>query len=273
MSKLTRDIRRSTKQSGRVPAVVVDVFYGRASVKLAGNGMIMRNLSVIGGPVVAGDVVGVDFMTPEPTVVAQSQEGLTLADVLALLDDELSKSGAFVWQILTFAQGTVINSYPSDASGLADAFTDTGDGGTVMIPPTDFGGDFTCQDGCSIIGISQRNTRILGSLTMGGGSITNMTVVNAGSSSSQIEALIVDATQDETEIWGCRFYCENAGSGDAVGVDFVGAKKGWIYSSYLEGKATGAGNGYGIGLHGNLADVWMEGGHLIGSTHPYVRVV
>src|SRR3990172_5082106 len=104
MSNLSRLIRRKTKSGTSIPAIVVDVFYDKASVRLANNGSLMRNLKVIGGPVTIGDPVDVDFTTPVPTVVVISKAGISLDDVTTLINASQSPSmlGGFSWQLLLF---------------------------------------------------------------------------------------------------------------------------------------------------------------------------
>lgn len=80
MRGIARGVRTVVKQGNSVPAVVVDVHGVRASVQLAGNGALYRNLRVVGGPVEIGETVHVDFTTSEPTIVAPGKSTVIYAD-------------------------------------------------------------------------------------------------------------------------------------------------------------------------------------------------
>lgn len=87
MSRVDKNIRKAVKTATQYPATIVDTHGGTASARLSGNGAIVHNLQIIGGPVDIGDKVSVDYTTPEPTVVATSRAWLTMDD----LNRELAK--------------------------------------------------------------------------------------------------------------------------------------------------------------------------------------
>ena len=78
-SRISKDIRVNVKAGTRIPAVVVDTFGGRASARMLGNGALMRNLHVTGGPVIKGDNVYIDFTTATPHIVAISTVGAAVS--------------------------------------------------------------------------------------------------------------------------------------------------------------------------------------------------
>jgi hypothetical protein len=84
-SQLGKNIRNRARASASIPAIVVDTYLGRASVRLVNNGAFLRNLDVIGGPVKIGDAVRVDFTTAKPTVVVVGQQGLSHKDVMDIV--------------------------------------------------------------------------------------------------------------------------------------------------------------------------------------------
>lgn len=271
MSKLGRDIRSNVKSGASIPAIVIDVFYGKVTVKLAGNGAIMRNLSVVGGPVEAGTLVQVDFTTYEPTVVALGQEQIELSDISDYIDSLITpgQGSSFTWRVLHFSQGVLMETYTPDATGLADALSDASDG-IVMIPAVDISGSFTLSSGVTLVGIDSERSRILGDL-LAYGSIANMGIINSASSSSELYAINAQPSTYDESYRNVYAKCTNTGSGDAIGAIFAASRiMRWI-SSHLEGIAEGAGSGYGIRCtYDQVAESYVRGGYVGGSTFPYL---
>jgi len=81
MARVQKNVRKVTKGGTQYPAIIVDAHGGRASARLSMNGATVHHLQVIGGPVEIGDVVSVDYTTPEPTIVATSKEWATQEDI------------------------------------------------------------------------------------------------------------------------------------------------------------------------------------------------
>jgi hypothetical protein len=104
--RLNRTLRQAVKQGNLFPAIVLDVHGTRATVRLSTNGVILRNLYVVGGPVVIGDVIKVDFGSYAPIVKAPRRlpvipeipeifEDLPVGDP-TILDLALSSQPAFL---------------------------------------------------------------------------------------------------------------------------------------------------------------------------------
>jgi len=81
VARIQKSTRETVKRGAQFPAVVTEAMGPRASARLSGNGAIIHNLVIVGGPVEIGEKVMVDYTTPEPTIVAVSKEWLTLADI------------------------------------------------------------------------------------------------------------------------------------------------------------------------------------------------
>ena len=268
MSQLQKQIRSSVKSGTSVPGIVVDVFYSKATVQLSGNGAIMRNLSVIGGPVEVGQIVEVDFTTPTPTVVAKGGEWASIDDLSKAIAGigDLSLSGAFTWQILTFSNGVLESTYGPDSNGLANALNELQDG-VIYIPAVTIAGDFSTDNQVAIVGMHRDKTIIQGSLQTANG-LSNVTVQNLVNSSSDIFALKIVAKTLQVAINDCYIYAANDGTGKAYGAWMEGTKRMELHGSHLEGQATTG--GYGIYISEECyTDVYMDGGYLGGSTHPY----
>lgn len=271
MSKLGRDIRSNVKSGASIPALVIDVFYGKVTVKLAGNGAIMRNLSVVGGPVTAGTLVQVDFTTYEPTVVALGQEQIELSDISDYIDSLITpgQGTSFTWQILHFSQGVLMGTYVPDTTGLTDALSDATDG-IVMIPAIDLSGSFTLSAGVSLIGLDMARSRILGTLTAYG-SVFNLSIINNASDGGAIYAMNASPSTYDEFYRNLFIQCVNTGAGDAYGVQFGASRVMTFTDCRIEGTAEGAGDGYGIYVTGDqVASSYVRGGYVGGSTYPYL---
>jgi len=86
---LGRQIRQTSKRGRLFSATVIESLGNRASVRLAGNGAMVHNLNVVGGPVVAGSRVNVDYSTEPPTILAVGPETMTLDETRDALDQGL----------------------------------------------------------------------------------------------------------------------------------------------------------------------------------------
>jgi hypothetical protein len=229
---LSRVIKTSTKSGISVPATVVDLFYGRASVKLSGNGALMRRLEIVGGPVSVGQRVKVDFTTPEPTVVAVGQEGLTVED----MEDWLRKNKDMAWgsagltqiTISLYHDGSLFSMYESSVSGLGQAIADSEAGDAIWLPEVDLEGDFTLMPETDLVGISSRQSIIRGTIYQDiGCTLENLTVIRADNSGADVEAVeVVSPTIDSdspSKIKGCEIYGFQCGAGNATGILISGA--------------------------------------------------
>ena len=69
MSSLKRDVRSQATRGAYVYATVEDAALGLATIRLAGKGPRLTNLTVLGPDVVAGDRVIVDYAAEGPPIV------------------------------------------------------------------------------------------------------------------------------------------------------------------------------------------------------------
>jgi hypothetical protein len=83
--RINKNVRLAVKRGTSYPAIVTDVVGTRASAKLSMGGATVHNLRVVGGPVDVGDVVNIDYTTPEPTIVAAGKIGLTESDLQKII--------------------------------------------------------------------------------------------------------------------------------------------------------------------------------------------
>ena len=261
---LSRAIKTSTKSGISVPATVVDLFYGRASVKLSGNGALMRRLEIIGGPVSVGQKVRVDFTTPEPTVVAVGQEGLTIEDMQDWLrrnqDMAWGSSGLTQITISLYHNGALFSMYESSVSGLGQAILDSLAGDAIWLPEVDLEGDFTLVPGTDLVGISSRQTIIRGLVVMEPGCLLeNLTVMKQENSSSSITAVRAQNTNLTLDlihkIKGCEIYGYQCGAGTAVGITVADAYTQLeVENSTIEGDSV-RGLGYTFSNNGGIVTV------------------
>lgn len=166
MSQLSRDIRKNVRSNVSVPGVIVDIFYGRASVRLTSNGAIYRNLDVVGGPVVPGQQVRVDFTTAKPTIVATGQKGLSLDDIKKMLGQDNGRGNDTQITITLFSGGAIKQMYPPNETGFGQALTDSYPGDVIFMPDVDLTGDFTIPASIGITGLNREQSIIRGSIYM-----------------------------------------------------------------------------------------------------------
>jgi len=263
MTRIAKDIKRNVKRGTQYPAVVVDVHGTRASARLSTNGAIVHNLAVIGGPVLVGEVVSVDYTTPEPTIVSIAKEWLTQAD----LDAALRKLGAdsflnrFSWKILNFASGELINVYdPSDA-GLDEAIAATPSGGSILLPPITLSAAHSFV-GISVVGMSRQYTIIGGKVTVGAdGSLENLSVALTGTGAL---AAVEGGTAGDFVIQNCDISAVNSGSGFTCAIHDNGTTL-RVYSSYLSGTGSP-----GYAAWSSSGEIYIYSGKCYGSTDVFV---
>ncbi len=263
MTRIAKDIKRNVKRGTQYPAVVVDVHGTRASARLSTNGAIVHNLSVIGGPVLIGEVVSVDYTTPEPTIVTVSKEWLTEDD----LARALRKLGAdsflnrFSWKILNFAAGELINVYdPSDA-GLNDAIAATPSGGSILLPPITLSEAHSFV-GISVVGMSRQHTIIGGKVTVGAdGSLENLSVIVTGTGAL---AGVEGGTAGDFIIQNCDVLVTNSGAGFTCAIHDNGTTL-RVYSSYLS-----ASGGTSYAAWSSSGGIYIYSGKCYGATDVFV---
>jgi hypothetical protein len=213
----------STKiRSGRLmPATVIDVFFDKASVQLSGNGMVMRGLQIIGGPIHAGELVNVDFTTHVPTVVASGIEGISASDLDAALKSLVEQQISSIAQIkiTLFSGGSVIDMYPPTPDGLIAALGDSNIGDIVWMPDVQIEGDFEVPDGVALCGISRRQTIIAGTVTIGeNSSLESLKVVKYERSDNELTAVICTAISEQAHIVDCEIHSYSCQLGRANGI-------------------------------------------------------
>lgn len=211
-----------TLRSGRLmPAIVVDVFQDKATVRLGGTGSVLRGLDVIGGPVEAGQSVHVDFTTPTPTIVFKSKEGLTSSDLATALKklSEEGISGETQIRITLFSGGGIVDMFDPSASGLTSALLTASNGDVIFCPDIDVETDCTIPDGISVVGISSRQTIIRGKVTLGlDTSLENLSVIAAVRTANEVNAIVAPGTGLPSWIKDCEIHAYNCGTGIANAV-------------------------------------------------------
>jgi hypothetical protein len=223
VSRIGKDLRYNVRQNVSIPAIVVDYLSGKASIKLGNTGALMRNLDVVGGPVKIGDRVRVDFTTSKPTVIAVGQEGLSLADVMALLakSGKPGYDGTTQITITLFSGGAVKKMYDPTPAGLQAALLDATSGDVVFIPDADLTCDASVGPGIDMVGVSSRETIIRGQVTFEPGCLLeNLSVINQGNSAGDIIGVLAFTTIVGLahRIKGCEIGGYNCGGGAGIGV-------------------------------------------------------
>ena len=221
MSDLSRKIRESVKQGRLMPALVIDIFFDKATVRLSTNGAIMRGLRVIGGPIKAGDSVNVDFTTPEPTVVAKSNEGLSTDDLSRALEslEQQGLSSVPKIEIMLFSGGAVIQTYPPSTDGLISAAGDANSGDVIWLPDVEIEADLVLDAGVCISGISSRQSIIKGQITLTDDCILeNLKIVKTIIGTGSTTAVINNATIRSSFIRNSEIHAYNCSRGSAIAI-------------------------------------------------------
>lgn len=224
--RLATSVKQNVVGSNLFPAIVSEVYNNKVSIMLVGNGQLMTNLSVVGGPVAKGDSVSVDFTTNPPTVLAKGPQSSGLSSIVArsfsLKDGSTSQSIAYL-RICLWHNGSIAYTYPTDGDGLADANTAAVSGDIIWIPDfSDQFGPLTLKDGVILTGISPSATELWGALTLGNGcTIQNIKLVNTANDASEIFGLVAQGVGDPSKVLDCEIHCYQEGTGRTNGIKIL----------------------------------------------------
>lgn len=183
-ANLSSKVRRSVQSGKLMPAVVIESYFDKVTVQMGGNGQLMRNLPIVGGPVDVGAKVNIDFSTTPPQVVAKGNAYVTAKDlenaVKGINSTSIKREAAI--SVTLFSGGSLQKSYAASADGLTEAMADANEGDVVWLPDTEIALNLVVKDGVGVAGISSRQSLIIGSITLG--------------SNSSLENLKIIATDD-----------------------------------------------------------------------------
>jgi hypothetical protein len=239
---------RSANRSGMLmPAIVQEVFFNKASVRLGANGAFLRNLPIVGGPVHAGDAVNVDFTSPQPKVVAIGQDGLTADNLLDALKGLQLRDGDGSTQILItlFSGGIAVAMFPPSTDGLTSAIGAATSGDIVWLPDIQVEANVSVPDGVTVAGVSSRESIIEGTVTLGNNSCLENLKVVASSPFSDIIGAQVNATLHQAIIRNCEIHAYQCLDGDAWGIQMNANASLLLDHSLVVGWAA-AGDSYAI---------------------------
>lgn len=271
MTRLSKRINELTIRGRTVPAVVIDVFFDKATVKLGENGAgaVQRGLPFVGGPPEVGQIVDVDYTTPVPHLIMRGKEWLTEDDLRnAIADIEGGLDGEFTYPIILFSGGALADTYPASAEGFTSALSDANSGDVISVQDFDIEGEFTIPDGVAITGISSRQSIIRGKVTLGSGSVLEQLSVLYGEyNGGEVVAIDVPSNTETSFIRRCEVHGYNCDGGSAVAIDIAsGGELVVEYSTVIGDSATG--QAWAIrGVAG--ADCKMLHGFIYGKTAQY----
>ena len=216
----------SLRQGRKMSALVIDVFYEKATVRLGGTGQVLHNLTIIGGPIEAGDTVLVDFTGIEPTVVAQGVQGLTSSDLDSALkkiaEETLSQPTQI--KVTLFTGGASIATFEPSPEGLQSALTSANIGDVIWLPDVDITSDITIPSGVSLVGISSRQSIIRGTVTLNPDcSLESLAVISAVRTVNEVNAVIAQGAGNPSWIKNCEIHAYNCGSGEANAISILAA--------------------------------------------------
>jgi len=223
MSRLSKKIQQKARQGRAIPAVVVDIFGPKVTIKLGKNGLgATHRLDYIGGPPEIGEIVNVDFTTDPPAVTQRGKEWLTSDDLLKALEGLLDGGlgGEFGLTILLFSGGTLVDQYPVDTEGFTAALLDANAGDVVYLYDVDIEGEFTIPDYVTVRGVSKRESILRAAITMGeGSSLENVCVLYGQYTPLEVVGVTVPSMADRCFIRHSEIHGYNCAGGNAVAID------------------------------------------------------
>ena len=185
MSTLTSKLIALSKNK-RVNATVMEYFGGLVTVKV-GQGNVMRNLKLIGGPVKKGDMVVVDFSSQTPIVFAETKlpeaKAVVPASNTRYADQKFHPPivPANTESILLFSPAVDVMVFPATSAGLIAALAASHSGDGVSIPLcTITGGPWTIPDGVEVFGSGYNSflNGTVGAVAGGNSYLSNLRVSN-----------------------------------------------------------------------------------------------
>lgn len=163
------------------PATVVDVVKDRCAVRLSSNGAVLRGLSYIGGPLVVGQKVFVNFTSRPPIVQAMGlpKEVEVKRTQIKRRTVRSDLQGGQLGGVVGYATTGIIHysgnfikaTYDPSHDGLVEALAAAIAGDTLVLPPADYVGDINIPDGVALMGAMREKSRIIGQTTCAGEAI------------------------------------------------------------------------------------------------------
>jgi hypothetical protein len=250
MNKLTRSLRQVGKASNTFQGLVIDVYFGRATVRISGNGAKYTNLEVVGGPVVVGEWVTVDFSTDTPKVLTTYEpayaggSGATERRISrSMMGQSQGTSGSFGYPTFTMIELYVgpppvsgkpneepIARYPFTPQGFNDAAAACDMGCTMYLPPGtmavsstvlcapygDNRSDDWYKENIFVVGAGVGRTIVQSPVAIANYcTLTDFTINITGSSSSPMAGIKV---MSDCYLENMKVTCTNNGSGGGYGL-------------------------------------------------------
>ena len=219
-ANVSAKVRASVHRAKLFPATVIESYFDRVTVQLVGNGQLMRNLPITGGPVEVGQQVSVDFSVTPPQVNAKGNAYLTADDLEAALKrlGDSSVRSESVISIVLFSGGSAVRMYDPSSEGLGAAIEEAADGDVVWLPDTVISGEFEIGDGVTLSGISSRESMIVGKITLGEGSVLENLKVVGTASFVDTEVLTITAIEEQAVIRNCEIHAYQCTTMDATAI-------------------------------------------------------
>jgi hypothetical protein len=210
MTRIATSIRQTVRNSNSFRAVVLSVSGNTATVRVSGVGARYSNLEVIGGPVVVGEWVSVDFATDIPKIIAPTKTATKINKQVAMSRAQLGSSSsasgvtgsggtASSGDVIIFgSDGAIKETYGSD---LATAILGSVEGDSIFIPNGTYdAGSATIPEGVCIFGISRYGSHITstGMILSDRCSMDTLTVEGPVNASGVVALEGCDFTSDES---------------------------------------------------------------------------
>jgi len=216
-------------------AVVVDVVRDRCSVRLAGNGQVLRGLRYSGGPLEAGDKCKVSYASGSPIVMGMGR-GSTITvkrnparTRLARPDYSGGQLGTAVAahghpEIRIVSSDGSMQFYDATADGLAEAEAAQVSGDLIVIPETTTitFATFTLAANVDLAGADRFSSILAGKVVLSNDTtLRNLTVTLTGSTAGDVVAIEMTGS-NLALILNCDIFAENTGAGNAYAIAIKG---------------------------------------------------
>lgn len=173
MTKIATSIRQTIRNSNSFRAIVLGVSGNTATVRVSGVGAKYSNLEVIGGPVLVGEWVTVDFATDVPKIIAPTKAPVKINQPATMSRAQLGSSSsttgtsgsggtASSGEVIIFgSDGAVKARY---GTNLQSAIAAAVAGDSIYIPGGDYdAGSATLPEGVCIFGLSRYGSHVVSS--------------------------------------------------------------------------------------------------------------
>lgn len=181
----------------------------------------------------------------------------------------LAAGGDFVWMILLFKGGQLVQVYPTTSAGLDDASAAAVAPDIIFIPDCLIPDDHTFVAGVHYVGLSRRGTVLSGQITLGVGTVLdNLSIIRTANNANDLIGVQGPAT-GQAYIQDCVVTCTQSGAGNAYAINTPSGGGFETWMSDFWGTSIG-GSGYAARSYDGL--IYIYGGRCRGTADQFLVV-